>query len=109
MGYYPDCWVIAKITNGTNIIYKVLGGWSGGYLQGTSWRMNSGISGFYVQDDVIIFEGYSGSRYHCHVDGEGIKMANAGIIEDFAHRFKEAGLPATIEQIFFEQFVEEFN
>ncbi len=30
--YKPDRWVVLKITNGEKVIYKVMGGWYGGYL-----------------------------------------------------------------------------
>lgn len=42
MIYHPDTWVVIKI-NGDDPHYRVLGGWNGGFLNGTSWRMNSGI------------------------------------------------------------------
>ena len=44
--YTPDNWVVLKLKpgKGAHPIYKVLAGWSGGYLDGDSWRMNSGIS-----------------------------------------------------------------
>jgi len=43
--YNPDSWVIIKITvPDQKTIYKVLGGWSGGYLDGDSWQLNSGIA-----------------------------------------------------------------
>ena len=42
----PDNWVVVKVGEG---IYKVLAGWSGGYLTSDSWKLNSGISE--VKDD----------------------------------------------------------
>ena len=53
--YTPDNWVVLKITNTKRsgntgygrteqVLYKVLAGWGGGYLDGDSWRMNSGIN-----------------------------------------------------------------
>ena len=44
MNYYPDKWLIIEI-NGTTRFHKVFGTWSGGYLEGDSWRFNSGIVG----------------------------------------------------------------
>jgi len=41
--YNPDNWVVIKM-NGDDPHYRVLAGWSGGYLDGDSWRMNSGIT-----------------------------------------------------------------
>ena len=45
----PDNWVVVKV--GKNL-YKVLAGWSGGYLDGDRWKLNSGISE--VKDDGIL-------------------------------------------------------
>lgn len=64
MNYKPDKWVIVKvITN--EVIYKVFGCWSGSYLEGNSWRMNSGIVSIKDTGDTYEFVGYSGSTYIC--------------------------------------------
>ena len=43
--YTCDNWVVIKFnTEEHGIFYKVLVGTSGGYLDGDSWRMNSGIT-----------------------------------------------------------------
>ena len=47
----PDSWVVLKITAETGVIYKVLAGWSGGYLDGDSWRLNSGINIVFERED----------------------------------------------------------
>jgi hypothetical protein len=39
----PENWVILKITNNGEIVYKVFGSWAGGYLGSDNWRINSGI------------------------------------------------------------------
>jgi hypothetical protein len=75
---YPDSWVIVKIT-GPETIYKVLAGWSGSYLYGTSWQLNSGIVKVEEDGDHFLFSGHSGSVYKCHKDCYGIRMATAGV------------------------------
>lgn len=79
--YYPDNWVVLKIKQGKldSGFYKVLAGWSGGYLDGDSWRMNSGISKVTENGDYFEFWGYSGSCYVCHKDSYGLRMNNAGV------------------------------
>ena len=72
----PDSWVIIKIT-GTETLYKVLAGWSGSYLYGTSWRLNSGIVKVEGGEDYFQFIGYSGSVYKCRKDSYGICMSTA--------------------------------
>lgn len=74
--YTPDNWVVLKIKAGKldRGFYKVLGGWSGGYLHGSSWRMNSGISKVTEDDEYLLFHGYSGSVYRCHKSSYGLRM-----------------------------------
>jgi hypothetical protein len=79
--YFPDNWVILKIKEGkgTFPFYKVLAGWSGGYLDGDSWRMNSGITKVTEEGDHLKFLGSSGSCYVCHKDTYRLTMANGGV------------------------------
>lgn len=78
--YTPDNWVVFKI-KGKNPFYKILAGWSGGYLDGDSWRTNSGITGVEEEDDYFLFYGSSGSCYKCHKDSYTLRMNNAYIWE----------------------------
>ena len=78
--YTPDKWVIIKITVDSENHFKVLGGWSGGYLDGDSWRINSGITKVETHDDHYIFHGHSGSVYKCLKSGYGINKAMAGVL-----------------------------
>ena len=81
--YSPDNWVILRIKEGkgTFPFYKVLGGWSGGYLDGDSWRMNSGITEVKKDDNYYYFYGYSGSCYRCNKESYMLRMNNAGVYE----------------------------
>ncbi len=79
MSYYtPDNWVIIKL-KGDDPHYRVLAGWSGGYLTGDHWRMNSGITEVIEEDDRWLFVGSSGSTYACHKDSYCLRMNNAHI------------------------------
>ncbi len=86
----PDSWVVLKIATETGVIYKVLAGWSGGYLDGDSWRLNSGINIIFEREDSVDFYGNSGSLYHCRKDSYGLKMGTAGIYNDMVSRFSDA-------------------
>ena len=80
--YTPHNWVVLKIKEGKydRGFYKVLAGWSGGYLDGDSWRMNSGINlVFEPEDGLLDFYGHSGSCYHCHRGNYRLTMAIAGV------------------------------
>jgi len=79
--YKPDNWVILKIKEGKydRGFYKVLAGWSGGYLDGDAWRMNSGITRVVEKPKHWEFYGSSGSVYKCYRKGYRLTMANAGV------------------------------
>ena len=95
--YTPDNWVIVKITRSEGVVHKVLAGWSGGYLDCSSWRMNSGIVRASQEGDYIIFDGHSGSQYKCHKDAQRLSMATAGIYESLCQRGKQQGI--TVEMV----------
>ena len=82
--YSPDSWVVLKVKEGkgTFPFYKVLAGWGGGYLDGDSWRMNSGINLVFDREDEIHFYGESGSLYRCNKEAYGLRMSTAGVYKD---------------------------
>jgi len=59
----PERWVILKLPNNQ---YKVFGTWSESYLNGDSWKLNSGISEVEQDNYYYYFIGFSGSCYRCH-------------------------------------------
>lgn len=64
----PERWVILKLPNN---YYKVFGSWSGGYLDGDRWKLNSGINEVKQDEDYYYFIGFSGSCYKCHKNSYG--------------------------------------
>jgi hypothetical protein len=88
--YSPDNWVVIFL-NGDAPHYRILAGWSGGYLNGDSWRMNSGIvkceevtekytyNGKERESTYYVFYGSSGSYYKCHKDTYCLRMNNAHV------------------------------
>lgn len=89
--YNPDNWVIIKI-KGDDPHYRVLAGWSGGYLYGDSWRMNSGIvscQAFSDYVDYFVFKGSSGSEYRCVKESYGLRMNNAHIWTQLQERHSD--------------------
>ena len=87
MKYIPDNWVVIK----TPQCYKVLAGWSGGYLDADEWRLNSGITGCHMEKDgdYYFFNGSSGSVYRCHKDSYGLRTNNAYIFDSFQNKVGE--------------------
>ena len=90
--YTPDNWVVLKISiPGHETLYKVLAGWSGGYLDGDSWRMNSGITRVEQPGDGWnLFYGASGSCYECHEKRYGLRMNNSGIYSKLKEQFGDS-------------------
>ena len=90
--YTPDNWVVLKIVHPEEPkpIYKVLGGWSGGYLNGDSWRINSGVSHVTEDEEYYYFHGYSGSTYQCYKKGYALRMSNAGVYNQLKEKFGDA-------------------
>ena len=76
--YNPDNWVVIKM-DGDDPHYRVLAGWSGGYLDGDSWKINSGIARVEDAGDRYKFYGSSGSCYSCGKESYCIRMNNAHI------------------------------
>ena len=75
--FTPDKWTILKICpegEPAKCYYKILGGWSGGYLGEDSWRLNSGVESYEFSEDnsTVLFKGGSGSIYECHKSAEGM-------------------------------------
>lgn len=81
--YNPDKWVMLKFTHPNKIIYKILASWYGGYTQGNSWQLNSGITRIEEDGDVYLFHGASGSVYHCHKKTYGMHAYSMGILSNF--------------------------
>lgn len=77
--YRPDSWVIIKLPSDHG--YKVLGGWSGGYLHGDSWRLNSGITRIEKEGKYYMIHGYSSSVYYCHSGRYTLSMSTSGIAD----------------------------
>ena len=88
--YTPDNWVILKITNKSEPFYKVLAGWSGGYLDGDSWKMNSGIVKVTKDKDYYYFTGESGSVYKGHKESQTVRMNISGVLSQLLERFPDS-------------------
>lgn len=87
--YNPDSFVVLKMTNKDQTFYKVLGGWSGGYLNGTSWRLNSGIERVELEGNVYKFYGASGSTYLCHKENYGLRASTANVWDTMKEKYPD--------------------
>jgi hypothetical protein len=91
--YSPDSWVVLKIKPGKGMFpfYKVLAGWNGSYTEGSSWRLNSGITLVFDREDEIHFYGESGSVYRCPKGAYGLRMSTAGIYNQLIEKQEFGG------------------
>ena len=91
----PDNWVVIEIIGGEDNrppVYKVFASWIGGYLDGDSWKLNSGISKVTEDGDYILFHGYSGSCYKCHKKGWGRGTSyHTNILSSILNKAESAG------------------
>jgi hypothetical protein len=98
--YQPHKWIVIKIVSPEkDTVYKVFGSWSGGYLDGDSWRLNSGITSVKVRGDILEFYGSSGSCYGCHKDSYGTNVYTAGILAAIVENGTGAGWGITVLDI----------
>lgn len=108
--YSPNRWTILKIDihDTDEIMYRVLGGWSGGYLDGDSWRLSSPIVSYeHYEDnalDMIRFFNESGSTYSCVLPGEGLNMIMSGALNSLK---AVEGISTT--NISFNEYIKEVN
>lgn len=90
MVYKPNKWLLVEVNDLYNPFYKVFGSWSGGYLDGDSWRLNSGIDKIVYHEGSYEFQGESGSVYMCDKGSYGVAGAsNYSIIEQLKERFSD--------------------
>jgi len=95
--YTPDKWLVVKIEGGEfPLTYKVFACWHGGYLDGDSWKLNSGITEVTKEDNFFLFKGYSGSVYKCHEKSYGLHNYGSMVLLNIIKKSKEAGTSVEI-------------
>jgi len=83
--YTPDKWLLLKIGEGQ----KVLGGWSGGYLDSDEWRLSSGVENITEEDGHYIIKNHSGSIYKCHKSCQGTTGLSGRILNKIEDKCKD--------------------
>lgn len=81
--YNPDRWVMLKFNYHGEVIYKILGSWYGGYANGDSWKLNSGVTKIEEDGQTYLFHGSSGSVYRCHKNAYGMNGYTSGVYASF--------------------------
>jgi hypothetical protein len=91
--YTPDKWLVVKITGAdTPPVHKVFACWSGGYLDGDSWKLNSGITKVTEKTDYYFFDGSSGSTYACRKGMYGATGYGYGILKNLIDKASANGI-----------------
>jgi len=91
-GITPDNWVIIEVNHEGEQFQKVLSGWSGGYLDGDSWRLSSRIKtiDIKINQDFYTVETESGSAYTLWKSRQGLLMSNSGIYNQLKEKFGDS-------------------
>jgi hypothetical protein len=97
MDYYPDKWVVVKVSSDKGTHYRVFATWSGGYLQGDSWKLNSGIERVEVDGDTYNFIGASGSSYFCNKNSYGTTLYGQSVLTSLIADAEVQALMITVE------------
>lgn len=94
--YYPDAWVIVKLSLRDGPIFKILASWSGGYGYGASWKLSSGTVAVMEDDESYSFLQESGSTYVCNKELHGSSMTILAAFEEYKKIVESRGLSAEI-------------
>ena len=86
MEYHPHKWLLVQIQDGNEMLYKVFGSFYGGFTDGDSWKMNSGITSIEDCGDYFRVYGYSGSVYLCAKENYGASFYGSSVLADFEKR-----------------------
>lgn len=103
--YNPDKWEIVRFVGKDKTWYKVLGGWSGGYLDGDSWRLSSGLEEISDDGSYYIMKNYSGSIYKCHKGARGMNVMSGSVYADLIEQGKEHEV--TVDTISVKDYLEQ--
>lgn len=91
--YSPDMYELLKISDEEDTYYRVFSTWVGSYTTGDRWRMNSCVKSVEeLDDEVISFIGYSGSRYNIRKDYIGTTMFTGSVLDNYIKQCKEEGV-----------------
>ena len=79
--YMPDRWVLLEMTSTEtgDSVTKVFAGWYGGFANGDSWKLSSGVTETEDRDGYYEFLNHSGSVYKCSKSSQGMSGYMASI------------------------------
>ena len=99
--YTPDNWIVFSSPKVKG--YRILAGWSGGYLDSDHWRINSGIDRVDFDGDYYFFYGATGSVYRCHKNAYCLRNNNSYIWEQLeSEKYQAVMLPESTDWLNFD-------
>ena len=88
--YTPDAWVVLEISSDdTEPIRKVLAGWYGGYANGDSWKLSSGVTNTTEYPDRYEFLNATGSLYVCYKQSQRLSGLTGSVLEYWRNQTTE--------------------
>ena len=104
--YEPDTWVILLFDYPDyGKVHKVFAGWYGGYAQGDSWKLSSGIKTFVNEGKFYSSLQESGSTYNLYRQYERLSGYQHGLLNVWREQLEEVG--GSIEVIDACEFIKE--
>ena len=91
MEYHPDRWLMVRLSNDGKVHYRIFATWLGGYLDGDSWKLNSGVVFITETVEYFSFGGTSGSLYVCRKNSYGSTGYGYGVLDNLIKRSLEQG------------------
>ena len=88
--YIPDKWIIIEVSSAEDSVRRVFASWSGGYVDGDSWRLSSGITKVEVKGDWYLFHNESGSIYQCYKNQYGTNLYSQGVLQNMMERVPDS-------------------
>ena len=88
--YTPDTWVILLFDYPDyGKVHKVFAGWYGGYTQGDSWKLSSGIKTFVNEGKFYSSLQESGSTYNLYKQYERLSGYQHGLLNAWREQLDE--------------------
>lgn len=92
--YKPDRWVLVKLEPQEDpkldTYYRVFATWYGGFANGESWKLSSGIkTSTLKEDNFYSMLQSSGSTYRCHKESYGTSAWSFGVLSNIIENSRD--------------------
>lgn len=107
--YSPDTYQFIRISSGNDkeVVTKLFAVWTGGYLDGAAWKLNSGATKITKEDGMYFVHGHSGSVYAIPVEQPPMTSYGENVLEHITENADAVNIH--IELISSEEAFKEFG